>query len=151
MATFEQRKQEIATGSKPIDTQWICTSISASPGCESYPSSFLHFLDRATEVPGTSEAPLDRPSYASSHSLDVLRNGSIDLWAPTRQPFLPSIVFRCVIGEEISSDIHGFLQTDPLFALDDGDEVVSRVTTGLFLVVTVNILQCEVYQFGVAR
>ena len=75
---FDQRKQEITTRSKSIDTR-IHTVISANPGCENYPSSFLHFLDRATEVPGAIEAPLDRPSHASSHSLDVLQNGGIDL------------------------------------------------------------------------
>lgn len=110
---------------------------------EKHPPRPLHFLNRASKVPGASEAPLDIPSYACCHSVEILRNGSIDLRPPTRQPFFPRVEFSSVICKEIAGDVHGLLQADISFFLDDGYEVVGRVTTCLFFVVTVDILERE--------
>jgi len=136
----------IATSYGSTDALRIRAGISANPLRESHPSGFLHFINRASKVPGATETPLDIPSHAGCNSLDVSGNGSVDLWPPTGQPFLPHIEFLGVVDEEVSSNIHGRLQIDPSFLLDDGDEVVGRVTPGLFLVVTVDILQSEIRQ-----
>ena len=118
--------------------------ILGDPRLEKYPSRLLHLLDRASKVPGTSEAPLDVPSYAGTHPLDILRNGGVDLRPPARQLFLPHVEFLNVVCEEFSGDVHSSLQVNPSFFLDDGDEVVGRVAASLFFVVTVDILECQV-------